>query len=265
MTMQYDNGGDAAGLESGPSADAAGLQSGDQAAGAEQSLEGRLAALIDQRLTPLDRRIQSFTDRTANSIGALERTVAALREEFGNTPAIQDLADKVGDLHEATIDEAERKVKNAERQAARLAKQVQQPPARQPQQAQMTREEAETRYNAEIAPDLEAYATLRGFTPQEIATADWDARLLAAGAPQELDLSPQGIRTYKERMRAALDRMAQQKRAETRGRTVMPNPGTSGSGRRDYRNIQSVREIPDAEFESNFADIAAAVVAKNRR
>lgn len=89
----------------------------------------------------------------------------------------------------------------------------------------------DTRFKEEIAPDLEDYGRLKGFSEQEMAADNWNGRLLAAGAPSEITLTPQGIRAYKASMKKAMDKVAQEAAAARKPRTVVPNPPAGGAAR----------------------------------
>lgn len=260
MTMEYQNTGDAGELERGDSASA---ETADLQETPEPSLEDRLSALLDARLSPLERRVQSFTDRTANLVSGLEQRIEALRGQFGDTAEIREM---LTDLHDANLDDNEKELKRLQRAVAKTERERQQAaptqPATGPQPTQAQTADGGWGEWPQHAEELAEYGQLRGFSKEDMAADDWMPKLHGAG------LASDGYATvweYKAAVKAAMGKLAQQKRAATRGRTATPNPATAGSGGpRNYGDV-AVKDIPNDQFEKDFRDIAAAVVAKNRR
>lgn len=224
----------AEGLEREPSADAAGIQP-ESEQGQEPDLGEQLGAIIDERLRArlevIERRIQSFTDRTANTLTDLAQRLETLRSEVGNTADIRDMTEA---LYELSVDPTDRETRALKRQLAQAEKAAQQP-APQPKpaqaQAQLPPAEGEAQFLKLVAPNLERHARRSGFSDAEINADNWMNRLYSMGAPQEMAYTPDGMAAYTEAMTQAIDALAQQERNKRRPRTVTPNVSTSGGGR----------------------------------
>ena len=187
MTMQQNTGGGDGtgdGLERGLSSaeDTADLQ--EQEAPPELSPFEQLSALLDARLTPFERRIQAFTDRTANTLAGLEARIEAVRAQGGDTAELRDL---VEDLHKASLTDDERKAN----QVARDLKKLERAQAAQAQGEANSKPKAEVRDDGgwgdwpQHADELAEFGRLRGFTAEEMAAAEWMPRLHGVGLAQE--------------------------------------------------------------------------------
>jgi hypothetical protein len=243
-------------LERDVSEDTAGLQQ------PEPSLVDQLAATMRAELDIQRRHNQSANDRTLNELRAARQEMADLRAMAAANVEMQEL---VQELYDATMGEDVKEQRRLQRQIAKLERaQATTPPPASVVAQQPQPNDTDDRFVYEIAPDLEDYARLRGFTDDDLAADNWMERLFTAGAPREIEYTPQGIKAYKAGMKRAMDKVAQRVRADQRPRTAPPNPVTAGSGPKNY-STANVRDIPNDEFNNNFAAIAAAVVAKNRR
>ncbi len=245
-----------AGLEGGSSADAAELQS--DAGQAEPDLLEQLRSALreDMRaeLSHIDRRQQSSSDRQQNQIAELGQRIEAL-SQGGQGATLAEIRDLVDDLHQLTIEPDVREKRALDRKLARFEKAAAEPP--KPQEQQRTppaADDLDARYDAEIAPDLEDYARLKGFTAAELAAGNWMDRVMAAGAPQGLTMTPAGIRAYKDGVKAALDRMAKDgaaaRRPQTRPANLGSGGGAGGGGTwQQAQRIKSVGELSDEAYE----------------
>lgn len=275
MTSQYgDYGGPEGDAQEPVSADTGGEEAAPAPEPTIQDLMRELAALrTDVQYT--DRRVQAWSDRNQNALATLaDSTRTALQ---GLYQRVADLSDAgvdtsgmLADLYDQTVDPdtkerkaLERRIKQAERAAEQATRAAQAPPP-QPMAPAPTQPQRDPSWNdwKQHEADLVKHANLRGFTHEDMADQKaWMARLYGAG------LAPDGYRTaweYKAAISTAIDNLAASRRQQQRQRTETPNVTTAGRGARNYRDVD-VRSVPNEEFENNFADIAAAVVAKNRR
>lgn len=245
MTMQPSA--DTAELERADSAEGADLQDGEQQPEQQQpTLADYVRAAVREENEQSNRRIQSWLDKTTNTVTQLQQKFEALERRGIDASAlgeqIEELRDELrGDPDAAERRKLERKLAKAEREV----EQAQQPKPEAPQSADDAT--YELRFYNEVAPDLDAYGRLRGFSDEEMAAANWMQRLAAQGAPSDLDMSdPRSIRAYKEGMRKAVDALAQAKRAQTRPRTSTPNmPTNGGSGNVTWDQAQKIKNVND--------------------
>lgn len=215
------------------------------------TIEARLSARFEHLINRQTDFTKSQMDRLANQVN---------REIGGNRESLEMVREWVED----SLTDEQRKALKDRSDLRRMRANEATPAAQQEQVRTESSDDPGDRYYAEIAPDLEDYARLKGFSEAEMTAATWMDRLAAAGAPQQLDWTPRGIRAYKDSMKRAMDKVAADAHAARRPQTRTPNPVTAGSGPKNYNNV-AVKDIPDEEFTKNLAAVTAAVVAKNRR
>lgn len=205
------------------------------------------------------RGTQAQVDRLSAQIARVMQAHGAGQSEIAD---MRELVERIA----FSDDDDARKAYRDQRELARLRKLAEAPPSPPPapQQRPSDREPTQADFDTEVGLDLAAYARKAGFSDEDMQDSTWNGRMLAAGAPHDIEWTAAGRAAYKRAMREAIDRLAAERRKAARPRTVTPNPTTAGGGRRDYSAV-SVRDLPNEEFQKNFQDIALAVINRNRR
>ncbi len=222
--------------------------------------ERQLAAIRDalrSELGFIDRRSQSFSDRTSSEVRALHARLDSLAT---TGVALDELLSKVDAVYEATFNQEERDRRNSARKLAQLERQQNQPVQQQVTQ-QAPQADFERTFRYQVITDLVAHADTKGVSEADFQAA-WNSGQL--GDVGNITMTPEGIAEYKAAKRREIDNFARQRAARSRQRTSPATPSTNGSGPRNYNGV-ALDAVSDEDFTKNFADIAAAFVQSKRR
>lgn len=208
---------------------------------AEGSEENALDALVTLLEDRLDRRLSARVTEAYRGAESqrrvLERMVTDTLAEFKASGATRDDVLELRELLESVYPQSDedRAAAQTKRDARRYREEqakAKNPPAAPKAESAATDDAAiARRFQSVIIPDFERHGTRSGITQAEMSDPGWMGRLYAAGAPAAWsDWSDAGEAQYKALVYGAIDRVATEKRASGRQRTVVANPATGGGG-----------------------------------
>ena len=218
-----------------------------------QTIRDALMPLIDERFGAHVGNLSTAYFRGLQSM--LDSKISQIQEQFGvsreTALAMQATAKQtLGDDAYAEISERAKREALEARLAAMEAGRTQQP-------AQETRVTVAQRdWAVTHEPELKEFCE-----EIDIPMADVMTKM---GKKTIWDFPDEWVGWKREFRKRGNTMAAERDKAAESRKTVIDSTRSAAAGKKDYSNVP-IRDIPDAEFTSNFNDIVAATVAKNRR